>query len=56
MILEVAILDVISGEENEFELAFSKTQKIISNISGYISYQLQRCMEKQNRYIFLLDW
>jgi len=56
MILEVAILDVKAGRENEFELAFSKAQSIISSMPGYISHQLQRCIEKENRYILLVNW
>ena len=56
MIFEVAILDVISGQENEFQAAFATASPIISSMSGYVSHQLQRCMEKQNRYILLVNW
>lgn len=56
MILEVAILDVIPGQENEFQAAFAKATPIISNMPGYVSHQLQRCIEKQNRYILLVNW
>ena len=56
MILEVAILDIKVGREKEFELAFSKAQSIISSMNGYISHQLQRCIEKENRYLFLVNW
>ena len=51
MILEVATLDVKSGQEAEFEIAFSKAQCIISSILGYQSHQLQKCIEKPSRYI-----
>lgn len=56
MILEVAILDVIPGQENDFQAAFAKAAPIISSVSGYVSHQLQRCIEKQNRYILLVNW
>ena len=56
MILEVAILDVIPGQENEFEQAFSTAQSIISNCTGYVSHQLQKCIENDNRYILLVNW
>ena len=56
MILEVASLDVIPGQENEFEAAFAQASLVISSMSGYISHQLQRCIEKQNRYILLVNW
>lgn len=56
MILEVAILDVKSGLEKEFEAAFGEAQKIISSMDGYISHQLQKCIEKDSRYILLVNW
>jgi heme-degrading monooxygenase HmoA len=56
MILETAILDVIPSRENEFQAAFAKASPIISSMPGYISHQLQRCIEKQNRYILLVNW
>lgn len=56
MILEVAILDVKPGQENEFEAAFAKAQRIISSIQGYVSHQLQRCIENPGRYILLVNW
>jgi len=54
--LEVAILDVKSGQEPEFEKAFLEAQVIISGMSGYISHQLQKCLEKNNRYLLLVNW
>jgi heme-degrading monooxygenase HmoA len=56
MILEVAILDVIAGEEKNFESAFEIAQKIISSMEGYLSHQLQQNLEKSNRYILLVNW
>ncbi len=56
MILEVAILDVIPGREAEFESAFDKAQDIISGMGGYVSHELQKCIEKNNRYILLVKW
>lgn len=56
MILEVAILDVKSGMEPDFETAFGRAQRIISSMPGYISHKLQRCLEKSNRYILLVNW
>ena len=56
MILEVAILDVIPNQEKDFEIAFAKASSIIASMAGYRSHQLQRCLEKQNRYILLVHW
>jgi len=56
MILEVAILSVIEGKEKEFEAAFNKAKSIISSMPGYISHQLQKCIEKENQYLLLVNW
>jgi len=56
VILEVAILDVKLNDKKEFEIAFGRAQSIISNMKGYISHQLQNCIEKPNRYILLVNW
>jgi heme-degrading monooxygenase HmoA len=56
MILEVAILNVIPGEENAFEKAFFQAQDIISKMAGYISHQLKACIENSSRYILLVEW
>jgi heme-degrading monooxygenase HmoA len=56
MILEVAILDVKPGQEEEFVTAFTQASSIISSMPGYVSHQLQRCLEKSNRYILLAQW
>ena len=56
MILEVAILDVRPGQERKFEIAFEKAQVIISSMPGYVSHQLQKCMENPGRYLLLVNW
>ncbi|MGD1875073.1 MAG: antibiotic biosynthesis monooxygenase family protein [Mastigocoleus sp.] len=56
MILEVAILNVKPGICEEFESAFQIAENIISSIPGYISHELQKCIEVQNRYILLVRW
>lgn len=56
MILEVAVLEVKPGQEPEFEVAFGEAQEIISGMRGYVSHQLQKCIERPNRYILLVNW
>jgi heme-degrading monooxygenase HmoA len=56
MILEVAVLNVIPGLEDDFLEAFSKAQYIISKMAGYISHQLKRCIENSSRFILLVEW
>lgn len=56
MILEVAILHVIQGKEQEFENSFRKASKIISGMKGDIGHELQKCLEENNKYILLVRW
>lgn len=56
MILEVAPLQVKAGQGATFEAAFREAQKIISSMPGYISHELQRCIERPGEYILLVRW
>jgi len=56
MILELAILNVRRGHAAEFEEAFRKAEGIISSMAGYVSHELQRCLEVENRYVLLVRW
>ncbi len=56
MILEVAVLDIKPGLSEDFEAVFQVAKNIISAMPGYISHELQHCLEKDNRYILLVHW
>lgn len=56
MILEVAVLNVRQGQSGAFEEAFRKAQKIIAAIPGYVSHELQRCIEDNDKYLLLVRW
>ncbi|ULQ57124.1 antibiotic biosynthesis monooxygenase [Flavihumibacter rivuli] len=56
MILEVAILNVKKGEEEDFERDFLTAGKYISSINGYVRHTLRKCLEQDNKYILLVDW
>jgi len=56
LILEVALLDVKPGESDAFVEAFGRAQSIIASMPGYISHELQECVEKADRYLLLVKW
>ncbi|WP_046212980.1 antibiotic biosynthesis monooxygenase family protein [Paenibacillus wulumuqiensis] len=56
MILEVAILNVKSGHTDAFEASFGEASAIIAGMKGYLSHELQRCLEIDNQYILLVRW
>lgn len=56
MILEMAMLQVKDGSAQDFEDAFKKASTIISSMSGYLSYELHRCIEAKGKYLLLVRW
>jgi heme-degrading monooxygenase HmoA len=56
LILEVAILDLKPGVAKDFEATFTVASKIIIKMPGYLSHELQRCLENRDRYILLVRW
>ena len=56
MILEVAILNVRSGQSAAFEAAFEQARSIIAAMPGHLSLALQRCLEVPDKYVLLVEW
>jgi len=56
MVLEIAVLDVVSGQEAEFEKTFPKAAPILQSMKGYISHRLERCIETPSRFLLLVEW
>lgn len=56
MILEVAILNVKQGFSEAFEVNFKKAEGVISSMKGYVSHDLKKCIETDNKYILLVNW
>ena len=56
MILEHAMLEVKTGLEKQFEADFKLAAKYISSIDGYLTHQLQKCIEQPNKYLLLVKW
>tara|TARA_R110002049_G_scaffold304456_3_gene499663 strand:- start:97 stop:378 length:282 start_codon:yes stop_codon:yes gene_type:complete len=56
MILEVAILNIKPGFSEDFEKNFKEAQGIIAARHGYISHELKKCLEVNNKYILLVQW
>jgi heme-degrading monooxygenase HmoA len=55
-VLELAVLNVIAGKEAAFERAFAEAKLIIASMPGFISLELQKCVERANRYVLLVLW
>jgi heme-degrading monooxygenase HmoA len=56
MILEAFIANIKVGQESEFEIALRDAAPIISSTKGFISIEMQRCLETKGQYLFLIQW
>jgi heme-degrading monooxygenase HmoA len=56
MTLEVAVLNIKPGMSQQFEITFAEAAQIIASMKGYISHNLQRCLEVENQYLLLVNW
>ena len=56
MILEIAILNLKPNQRESFETAFVQAVPIVQAAKGYISHELQHCIETPDRYVLLIKW
>ena len=56
MILEVAILNIKQGQSKDFEESFASAKRFISSQKGYLSHELKRCLEHEDKYLLSVQW
>lgn len=56
MILQSSMLKVKPGKASEFESSFRKSQSLLAGTRGYISHELHKCVEQEDRYMLLVQW
>jgi heme-degrading monooxygenase HmoA len=56
MITEHAVLEVIPGRESEFTKAMANASRFIAASPGFVSLQVERCLEVPNRFLLLVEW
>jgi len=56
MILEVVIMTIKLDKLAEFEAVFPKAAAVSASVKGYISHEMQRCVETKGRYIYMIRW
>lgn len=56
MVTEIALLNIRKGSSEAFENVFATAQKIIVSAQGYISHQLQKCIEEEHKYLLIVEW
>jgi heme-degrading monooxygenase HmoA len=56
MVLEIAVIDVVSGSEAAFEAAVEDAKSIVAGHPGCMSFTLSRCVEITSRFVLLVEW
>lgn len=56
MITEIVLLYTREKESDLFENAFRQAREIISKMKGYLEHELQKCIEKENKYVLIIRW
>ena len=56
MILEHALLTVRPGEQEAFEAAFAQAGRLIAASPAFRGLRLARCLERDTRYLLLVEW
>ena len=56
MITEHAVLEVIAGQEGAFVEAMEGAKALIAGSPGFGSLRVERCVERPNRFLLLVEW
>jgi heme-degrading monooxygenase HmoA len=56
MILEMALLSVIPGQECAFESAMRQARPLIAGSPGFRGMSISRGIESSSRYLLLVEW
>ena len=56
MVLEVALIDIIPGAEEEFAAAYKIAHPILAGTPGCRSVRMTRGVESPSRFVLLVEW
>jgi heme-degrading monooxygenase HmoA len=56
MVLEVALIDVIPGREDEFAAAYAEGHPVLAGTPGCRSVRMTRGVESPSRFVLLVEW
>ena len=56
MILEAVFLHIKAGQTAEFEKNFRSASRLMAKTEGYLSHNLQKCLEDSHKYLLLIYW
>ena len=56
MITEHAVLEVVPGQELAFVAAMEEAKSLIAGSPGFVSLRVERCVERANCFLLLVEW
>ncbi len=56
MVLEVALIDVVPGQEDEFAAACAKAHHVLAGSPRCLSIRMTRGVESPSRFVLLVEW
>ena len=56
MVLEVALIDVLPGQEEAFASAYAKGHPVLASTPGCRSVRMTRGVESPSRFVLLVEW
>lgn len=56
MITEIAILNIKQNQSEAFLRSFAKAAGIIAAGKGYVSHELQKCIEQEDKFLLTVKW
>jgi heme-degrading monooxygenase HmoA len=55
-VTEHALLPVVPGREDEFMSTMEHAKTIIASSPGFVSLRVERCLERPNYFLLLVEW
>jgi heme-degrading monooxygenase HmoA len=56
MVLEVALIDVLKGDEGRFAEAYGRAYPILASTPGCLAVRMTRGVESASRFVLLVEW
>ncbi len=56
MVLEVALIDVTPGQEEDFAAAYAKARTLLTTTPGCMAARMTRGVESPSRFVLLVEW
>lgn len=56
MVLEVALIDVVAGEEEAFAAAYRTAHQVLAGTPGCRAVRMTRGIESPSRFVLLVEW